>query len=106
MSEIMGLLRATMEVPVAVGLIGWGAVALLVGHMIHEAVYEVQGWRARWKRKQCQPIRRGTCVTGAQACHECMLGDGYCRKEVQVVQREAQTQDIINQSAAKEGPGR
>ena len=64
------------------GLIGWAAIALLAGQAIREAVDEVRDWRALRKRKPCRPRQLGTCVTGEQACHECMLGDGYCRKEV------------------------
>lgn len=47
------------------------------------SVNEVRDWRARRRRKQYQPRQLGTCVTGKPACHECMLGDGYCRKEVE-----------------------
>lgn len=47
---MMEYLKATMEVPVAVGLIGWAALALLAGQAIREAVNEVCDWRARRKR--------------------------------------------------------
>lgn len=42
------------------------------------------GW-AVWRRPMLaytNPRQLGTCVTGAQACDECLLGDGFCRKEV------------------------
>lgn len=78
---MMEYLKATMQVPVAVGLIGWAAIALPAGQAIRETVDEVRDWRALRKRKPCRPRQLGTCVTGEQACHECMLGDGYCRKE-------------------------
>lgn len=80
---MMEYLKATMQVPVAVGLIGWASLAMLAGQAIREAVNEVRDWRARRKRKCHRPRQLGTCITGKQACHECMLGDGFCRKEVE-----------------------
>lgn len=39
--------------------------------------------RRQRKRRHYRPRQLGTCITGKPACHECMLGDGYCRKEVE-----------------------
>jgi hypothetical protein len=83
MNAIMEVLRATMEVPVAVGIIGWGGLALLVGQVIRASAEEVRDWLARRKRKPYRPRQIGTCVTGKQACDDCLLGDGYCRKEME-----------------------
>lgn len=80
---MMEYLKATMEVPVAVGLIGWGGLALLVWQVIRATADEVRDWRVRRKRKHYRPRQLGTCITGKQACNECMLGDGFCRKEVE-----------------------
>lgn len=82
MNAIMEILRAKIEAPVAVFVIGWGGLALLAGQVIRETVNEVRDWRARRKRKPYRPRKLGTCVTGKQACNECLLGDGFCRKEV------------------------
>ena len=43
---------------------------------------EVRDWRALRKRKPYRPRKLGTCVTGNPACDDCLLGDGFCRKEV------------------------
>ena len=83
MNAIMEILRSKIEVPVAVGVIGWGGLALLAGQVIRETVDEVRDWRARRKRKPYRPRQIGTCVTGKQACDDCLLGDGYCRKEIE-----------------------